>query len=55
MATRSWASQLEGISDRKALELSLKRLYDAQESILHLVTHNVKKSIAHIQLLADLL
>ena len=48
-------TQLEDISDRKALELSLKRLYDAQETILHLVTHDLKAPIAHIQLLADLL
>jgi len=46
---------LEDISERKALELSLKRLYDAQETILHLVTHDLKTPIAHIQLLADLL
>ncbi|UOG77640.1 PAS domain-containing sensor histidine kinase (plasmid) [Hymenobacter tibetensis] len=48
-------TQLEDISDRKALELSLKRLYDAQETILHLITHDVKTPIAHIQLLTDLL
>ena len=48
-------TQLEDISDRKALELSLKRLYDAQETILHLVTHDLKTPIAHIQLLTDLL
>jgi two-component system sensor histidine kinase VicK len=46
---------LEDISDRKALELALKRLYDAQETILHLVTHDLKTPIAHIQLLTDLL
>ena len=48
-------TQLENISDRKALELSLKRLYDAQETILYLVTHDLKTPIAHIQLLTDLL
>jgi two-component system sensor histidine kinase VicK len=48
-------TQLEDISDRKGLELSLKRLYDAQETILHLVTHDLKAPIAHVQLLADLL
>jgi two-component system sensor histidine kinase VicK len=48
-------TQLEDISERKALELSLKRLYDAQETMLHLVTHDIKTPIAHIQLLADLL
>lgn len=48
-------TQLENISERKALELSLKRLYDAQETILHLVTHDLKTPLGHIQLLADLL
>ena len=48
-------TQLEDISDRKALELSLKRLYDAQETILHLVTHDLKAPIGHVQLLTDLL
>ena len=46
---------LEDISERKAAELHLKRLYDAQETILHLVTHDLKAPIGHIQLLADLL
>ena len=46
---------LEDISDRRGLELSLKRLYDAQETILHLVTHDLKAPIGHIQLLTDLL
>ena len=48
-------TQLENISKRKALELALKRLYDAQETILHLVSHDLKTPIAHIQLLTDLL
>jgi two-component system sensor histidine kinase VicK len=48
-------TQLEDISERKALELSLKRVYDAQETILHLVAHDVRAPIGHIQLLADLL
>ncbi|WP_022826362.1 hypothetical protein [Hymenobacter norwichensis] len=39
-------TQLEDISDRKILELSLKRLYDAQETIMHLVTHDLKTPIA---------
>ncbi|MFC7669749.1 PAS domain S-box protein [Hymenobacter humi] len=46
---------LEDISERKALEISLKRLYDAQETILHLVTHDLKAPIGHIQLVTDLL
>ena len=48
-------TQLEDIGERKALELALKRLYDAQETVLHLVTHDLKTPIAHVQLLADLL
>jgi two-component system sensor histidine kinase VicK len=48
-------TQLEDISDRKSLEFSLKRLYDAQETILHLITHDLKTPIAHIQLLTALL
>jgi two-component system sensor histidine kinase VicK len=46
---------LEDIGERKAIEASLKRLYDAQETILHLVAHDLKTPIAHIQLLTDLL
>jgi two-component system sensor histidine kinase VicK len=48
-------TQLEDISDRKELELSLKRLYDAQETVLHLVTHDLKAPISHIQLATELL
>lgn len=48
-------TQLEDISDRRALEESLKRLYDAQETIVHMVTHDLKAPIGHIQLLTDLL
>jgi two-component system sensor histidine kinase VicK len=48
-------TQLEDISDRKALELSLKRLYDTQETIMHLISHDVKTPVVQIQLLTDLL
>jgi two-component system sensor histidine kinase VicK len=48
-------TQLEDISDRKALELSLKRLYDTQEMIMHLISHDVKTPVVQIQLLTDLL
>jgi two-component system sensor histidine kinase VicK len=48
-------TQLEDISERKALELRAKRLYDAQETILHLTTHDLKAPIGHIQMLANLL
>ena len=46
---------IEDISDRKGLEESLKRLYDAQETILHLVAHDLRTPIAHIQMLTELL
>ncbi|MBC8083073.1 MAG: PAS domain-containing sensor histidine kinase [Hymenobacter sp.] len=46
---------LEDISDRKSLEVKLKRVYDAQETILQLATHDLKGPIAHIELLTDLL
>jgi two-component system sensor histidine kinase VicK len=46
---------LEDISDRKHLETTLKRVYDAQETILQLATHDLKSPIAHIELLTDLL
>lgn len=39
----------------KELEESLKRLYDTQETILHLVAHDLKTPIAHIQMLTELL
>jgi two-component system sensor histidine kinase VicK len=48
-------TQLEDISERKALALRLKRLYDAQETILHLATHDLQAPIGHIQLLTELL
>jgi two-component system sensor histidine kinase VicK len=46
---------LEDISVRKNLEATLKRVYDAQETILQLATHDLKGPIAHIELLVDLL
>ena len=46
---------LEDISARKNLEATLKRVYDAQETILQLATHDLKGPIAHIELLTDLL
>jgi len=46
---------LEDISERKGLEDKLKRLYEAQETILQLATHDLKGPIAHIELLVDLL
>jgi len=46
---------LEDISERKALEAKLKRLYDAQDTIVQLVTHDLKAPVAQIELLVDLL
>jgi two-component system sensor histidine kinase VicK len=46
---------LEDITPRKELEEKNKRLYEAQQTILHLVAHDVKAPIANIQLLVDLL
>ncbi|WP_303310182.1 PAS domain-containing sensor histidine kinase [Hymenobacter sp. BT730] len=46
---------LEDISERKRLEAKLKRVYDAQETILQLTTHDLKAPIAQIELLVDLL
>ena len=42
-------------NEHQELKASLKRLYDAQETILHLVAHELKAPIAHIQMLAELL
>ncbi|MGI4871983.1 MAG: sensor histidine kinase [Janthinobacterium lividum] len=48
-------TSLEDIDARKALEVAHQRLYKAQETVLHLVAHNLKNPIANIQLLVDLL
>jgi two-component system sensor histidine kinase VicK len=37
------------------LQASLKRLYDSQETILHLVAHDVRNPLAHIKLAVELL
>jgi two-component system sensor histidine kinase VicK len=42
-------------TEHKELRASLQRLYDAQETILHLVAHDVRNSLAHVQLSAALL
>ncbi|GAA4383211.1 PAS domain-containing sensor histidine kinase [Hymenobacter koreensis] len=46
---------LEDISERKKLEAIHKRLYDAQETILHLAAHDLKSPISNIKLMVDLL
>jgi two-component system sensor histidine kinase VicK len=37
-------------TEHKELQASLQRLYDTQETILHLVAHDVRNSLAHVQL-----
>jgi two-component system sensor histidine kinase VicK len=46
---------LEDISPRKEAEAELKRLYDAQETVLHLIAHDLKAPLANIQMLVDVL
>jgi two-component system sensor histidine kinase VicK len=46
---------LEDISERKALEMKHRQLYDAQETIMHLVAHDLKNPINNIQILVGLL
>jgi two-component system sensor histidine kinase VicK len=43
------------ITAQKQLQDSLQRLYDAQETILHLVAHDVRNPLTHIQLAVQLL
>jgi two-component system sensor histidine kinase VicK len=46
---------LENIAERKKLEISHKRLYDAQETILHLAAHDLQAPINNLQMLVELL
>jgi two-component system sensor histidine kinase VicK len=46
---------VEDISRRKALELDLKKLYEYQETIVHLVAHDLKSPLNTITSLGDLL
>ena len=46
---------LEDITARKQLELSNQRLYDTQETMLHLAAHDLKAPIANILLITNLL
>lgn len=48
-------TSLEDISVRKALEATNKHLYEEQETILHLVAHDLKNPITNIQMLVDML
>lgn len=46
---------LQDISERKTLELNLKKLYDYQETIMHMVAHDLKSPINNIKLLSGFL
>ena len=46
---------LEDISNRRALELELKKQYDNQETIMHMVAHDLKSPLHNIQLAAEFL
>jgi two-component system sensor histidine kinase VicK len=43
---------LEDISGRKATEARLKKVYDAQEAIMHTVAHDLKSPIHNIRTLS---
>jgi len=46
---------LEDITKRKSLEIKHKQLYDAQETIMHLVAHDLKNPINNIEIIVGLL
>ncbi|MES2730175.1 MAG: ATP-binding protein [Bacteroidota bacterium] len=46
---------VEDISERKALEVNLKKLYDYQETIMHMVAHDLKSPINNIISISSLL
>lgn len=46
---------LEDVNERKDLELSHQRLFEAQEHLLHLVAHDLQSPVNNITLLVDLL
>ena len=46
---------VEDISERKALELELKKLYDYQETVMHMVAHDLKSPVNNIKSLSDFL
>jgi two-component system sensor histidine kinase VicK len=46
---------LEDITERKKLAITHKRLYDAQETIMHLVAHDLKNPINNIEVIVSLL
>jgi two-component system sensor histidine kinase VicK len=46
---------LEDITERKNLEIKHKQLYDAQETIMHLVAHDLKNPLNNIEIIVGLL
>lgn len=46
---------VEDVDARKTLELELKRQYDKQEAIMHLIAHDLKNPLYNIKLAAELL
>jgi two-component system sensor histidine kinase VicK len=46
---------VEDISKRKSLELALKKQYDNQETIMHMVAHDLKSPLHNIELAAGFL
>ena len=48
-------TSLEDITARKESEGELERVYNAQETVLHLIVHDLKNPVAQVQLLIDLL
>jgi two-component system sensor histidine kinase VicK len=46
---------LEDISERKALEEKLQKAYDAQETVMHMVAHDLKNPIHNIKTLSSFL
>lgn len=48
-------TSVEDISERKALEVNLKKLYDHQETIIHMVAHDLRSPLNNIQSLNGIL
>lgn len=46
---------VEDINNRKQMEFKLKKLYDNQETMMHMVAHDLKSPLFNIKLLSDLL
>jgi two-component system sensor histidine kinase VicK len=46
---------LSNTTEHTELQVSLQYLYDSQETILHLVAHDLKAPIGHIKLAVELL